>query len=81
MTTDVTDFEFWKAKAEKISRESEWISVDDRYPDNRADVLIYAGYTEVGFLGNDGHWWDDMGEYKITKVSHWMPLPEPPNGN
>jgi hypothetical protein len=67
---------------------NEWISVWDRLPGKQIDVMIfahpkgYAGYHDLGFIGTDlASWWDDMGEKMIADVTHWMPLPEPPNGN
>jgi hypothetical protein len=56
----------------------QWISVDDRYPhEANRDYLVYvnsqihrrprmfvAEYSEYGF--------------DRSKVTHWMPLPEPP---
>ena len=70
----------------------DWISVDDRLPDNTDMVLIW--YSKAG--------WDDRARYKpgvylgyyiadicefrplgssgdfIDDISHWMPLPPPP---
>jgi hypothetical protein len=67
-------------------RKSEWISVEDRLPEENTDVLIYRG----GFRGDlmnvytyMGHneWEDEYGYWSITDdegITHWMPLPEPP---
>jgi hypothetical protein len=63
-----------------------WISVEDRLPEENADVLIYRG----GFIGDlmnvytyKGHneWEDEYGYWSRTDdegITHWMPLPEPP---
>jgi hypothetical protein len=64
-----------------------WISVEDRLPNPGADVLIY--YGTVGLDGEmlvahchvDGkvEWADDVGlRIRSEGVTHWMPLPEPP---
>lgn len=56
---------------------SEWISVDDTLPDEYGDYLVsrtcrpngyVVTYAPVGWLCTD-----------FFPVTHWMPLPEPPN--
>lgn len=68
---------------------SEWISVDDRLPENEKNVLCYYGFDrgdgDLGmmFIGvlcyfcfdSRPHW---QHEGNGLKVTHWMPLPEPP---
>lgn len=67
---------------------SEWISVEERLPEKKQDVLMYfnSGNMAVG-------WWHDEDEH-ITfwcaytddgfytdcdyMPTHWMPLPDPP---
>ena len=58
----------------------EWISVDDRLPEEDEIVIIctdenfiYAGELigDTWFLDNDS--WTET-------VTHWMPLPQPPKG-
>lgn len=72
----------------------EWISVDDRLPDNDDEVLIYPtidiGIDIIhGFYGalKRGeekrflykYYIPDWGlEYYNHNVTHWMPLPPPP---
>lgn len=59
-----------------------WISVDDRLPERDTDVLVFGEHmnTQVGFLFSSNELWFltlmDMDE--IVDVTHWMPLPEPP---
>lgn len=69
---------------------SEWISVKDKLPENNVTVLAYCEKTKKYFIGNaiyrcfsDGVYWRHEGArgamYTVTsKVTHWMPLPEPP---
>lgn len=68
-----------------------WISVEERLPEDNLNVLVYAignnensviamtGYTHNMYGYNIEGWrspWQYFFyEYKIT---HWMPLPEPP---
>ena len=70
----------------------EWISVDERLPDNcRAVLVALEGLTIGGapamVIGSySGGFWmiaDADGTHYLTKymrfvVTHWMPLPEPP---
>ena len=69
----------------------EWISVDDRLPEEEGWYLVYTtpnrehksinkamfckGYAwgnfEPYWRGAGGHW---------ANVTHWMPMPEPPEG-
>ena len=63
----------------------EWISVKDRLPEPWKQVLIYSRYDfcEVAlYIGIPGKWrvtWNhDM--LDADSVTHWMPLPHPPQG-
>lgn len=55
-----------------------WISVDDRLPPKGCDVLVcdFDDYAGVGYF--DGKWNIDGFEMSTPPVSHWQPLPEPP---
>ena len=66
----------------------EWIRVEDRMPQDEAPVLIYYGFEHgmdmglmfVGVLtyyafDPKPHW---QHESTGLRVTHWMPLPEPP---
>lgn len=67
----------------------EWISVKDRLPENHdawrlVRYLIYSekdGIALGNYKTNDG-WYaescSDWHRYQILNVTHWMPLPEPP---
>ncbi len=70
---------------------SNWISVEDRLPLN-PDNLPESGYqtieiivTSSGFvyvdeysIGDKPRFWGQFG--RGTSVTHWMPLPEPAEG-
>ena len=80
------------ATDENVGRKSEWISVEERLPDNcRAVLVALEGLTIGGapamVIGSySGGFWmvaDADGTHYLTKymrykVTHWMPLPEPP---
>lgn len=65
---------------------SEWISVKDRLPEEREDVLIRvkcANYfnIEQGYYKGNNEWvncWCSIRNEGLYPVTHWMPLPEPP---
>ena len=53
-----------------------WISVEDRLPDENTRVLVFIPYTDTKIDTDrilNGKWvrW-------IDKITHWQPLPEPP---
>jgi hypothetical protein len=59
----------------------EWISVEDRLPEERQNVLVHYvdGWMPIAFLLG-GKWYQSGGETSWVSVTHWMPLPEPPKG-
>lgn len=64
-----------------------WISCSERMPDDKQYVWFFG--ESRGFAGRDtfegyydwsrNKWWavTDIGEEPASKVTHWMPLPEP----
>lgn len=81
--------------AADVAPRAEWISVEERLPDNcRAVLVALEGLTIGGapamVIGSysGGYWMvaDADGTHYLTKymrykVTHWMPLPEPPKAN
>lgn len=65
----------------------EWIDVNERLPRHHKSVLMFDSDTDmmVGYYDSKIQLW--QGEYneyvydKATKVTHWMPLPEPPKND
>ena len=63
----------------------EWISVDDRLPEKNVNCIVHYrhaycdndGYFAIGSCCYDG---EKFQVYPACKVTHWMPLPEPPKG-
>ena len=61
----------------------EWISVEDRLPEETVDCIVHYrhaycdndGYWAIGFCCYDGEKFLFDPAYKVT---HWMPMPEPP---
>lgn len=66
--------------------QSKWISVKERLPESRKDVLVVALWHErwqtmLGWHSDQEEKWRIItphGEREAGGVTHWMPLPEPP---
>ena len=62
----------------------EWVSVKDRLPEDICPVLVALEGLNIAFHGfyQDEKWWKvGAGTRPFTqKVTHWMPLPQPPKG-
>lgn len=85
---------YWAGNCEQLAeelynmgyRKQEWIPVTERLPEKGQEVLAYRGdfrgemmntYTYLG----SGNWEDDYGYRGSAEhegLTHWMPLPEPP---
>ena len=63
----------------------EWISVDDRLPEEKVNCIVHYKHA---YCDNDDYWaiglcFYDGEKFRIDlsyKVTHWMPLPQPPKG-
>ena len=70
----------------------EWISVDDKLPDQSGEVLVIVSgnpqknitldcaYELAEYDPYDGWIMEMWPEWEDAVVTHWMPLPEPPKG-
>ena len=62
-----------------------WISVNERLPEEKVDCIVHYKHA---YCDNDGYWAIGMCFYDgekfqfnpAYKVTHWMPLPNPPKG-
>ena len=63
----------------------EWISVNDRLPEEKVNCIVHYKHA---YCDNDDYWaigtcFYDGEKFQIGlayKVTHWMPLPQPPKG-
>ena len=63
----------------------EWISVEERLPEEKVNCVVHYkhaycdndDYWEIGICFYDGKKFQFDSAYKVT---HWMPLPQPPKG-
>ena len=58
---------------------NEWVSVDERLPEEKQRVIVRCEHvgTSVGWI-LWGNWMTDIAP-GAGKVTHWMPLPAPPD--
>ena len=60
----------------------EWISIQDRLPDDMQEVIVYSvdGGVESGVYYSEGcfDYYDVSNRSILVNVTHWMPLPNPP---
>jgi len=61
---------------------TEWISVKESNPIDCQDVIVcnHRGDVSAGFRTFKGEWWAQFcdGELESAVVTHWMPMPDPP---
>ena len=63
----------------------EWISVEDRLPEEKVNCIVHYrhaycdddDYWAIGICFYDGEKFQINPAYKVT---HWMPMPNPPKG-
>ena len=73
------------AMAISALEKTNWIPVDDRLPEEKVDCIVHYkhaycdndGYWAIGFCFYDGEKFQFDPAYKVT---HWMPMPQPPKG-
>ena len=60
-----------------------WTSVEDRLPNDHEIVLVFRANTMQDtclFISKDRVFYNSARQqYNNGEITHWMPLPEPPN--
>lgn len=72
---------------------NEWISVKERLPDDKKDgetvlavvsgkphenITLYHALMTAGYFPREGWVVNEYPEWENPTITHWMPLPEPP---
>lgn len=60
-----------------------WICVEERLPENDEHYLVWCSDNnshELALYFGDGEWLTEDLENITRVVTHWMPLPKPPEG-
>lgn len=80
---------FYDTYCERCNNKT-WIPVEKSLPEKAGHYLVVTnGYRKEvqeavfgeykDFFGNEGYFWrDPVEEYSEYDVTHWMPMPEPP---
>lgn len=78
---EICELTYFANETKKLTREleinkQEWISVEDRLPDIYDLVLVCwdGDIVESDFISPSGRWF----HYNHRKITHWKPLPQPP---
>ena len=63
----------------------EWISVEERLPEESGYTIVFCADGELRHVTFAKYQktqkrWDLTGARSYWRVTHWMPLPEPPEG-
>ena len=63
---------------------NEWVSVEERLPENNAQVLMWSAKWNIAEAGSyyNGRFWvySEIGDgYIADDITHWMSLPAPPD--
>ena len=72
----------WKEEP-AIEVVQEWISVDDKLPENGKEGVLIAlrwGEVDIGWCEDDRWRSEFVNEYEDGEVTHWMPIPQHPKG-
>lgn len=67
---------------------NEWISVEDRLPNETGSYLIYVEGSYISSINTaffifderGGVWKAAQAQAYFKNVTHWMPMPKPPTG-
>ncbi|MFP4772344.1 DUF551 domain-containing protein [Pasteurella multocida] len=55
-----------------------WISVKDRLPEEREDILIYTNKGEIKLAYRYDSFFMSLLSHHISTITYWRPLPQPP---
>ncbi|HDR1044989.1 Protein of unknown function [Pasteurella multocida] len=55
-----------------------WISIKERLPEEREDILIYTNKGEIKIAWRDDIFFMSLVTYDLSTITHWRPLPPLP---
>ena len=56
----------------------DWINIKENTPEKGLWLLVFSSDSGRHIAFYNGKSFQDRGNYKIKKVTHWMVIPEPP---
>lgn len=61
-----------------MGTDNSWINIEDRFPEHNQPVLLYRDVNNGIYYATI---WDkeELRFYKLNNITHWQPLPPPPN--
>lgn len=76
------------ALRDALAKQPKWISVEERLPEAYQHVIVHVKHTpkyDAGWHAVEqdcwfGDGWECNADEEVHLVTHWMPLPEPPEG-
>lgn len=74
----------WIERQPALTPPNEWISVEERLPEGHMQVLMWSARWKIAEAGSyyNKHFWvyTEIGDgYIADNITHWMPLPAPPD--
>lgn len=57
---------------------SGWVAVADELPSIGQWLLAFSEKSGRHLAWYSGYQWEDIADYNISGVTHWMSIPEPP---
>ncbi|WP_146032281.1 DUF551 domain-containing protein, partial [Pasteurella multocida] len=71
---DEIDYIVEHPKIVEYSQNNGWISVEDRLPSERENILIYTDTGEIKIAWRDDIFFMSLVTYHLSSVTHWQPL-------
>lgn len=65
-------------KCSYFHQDNKWIPVSERLPEDGYAVLVTCGKGYRPFIARYDHVWKRWKVSHTLRITHWMPLPEPP---
>ncbi|MDX3956701.1 DUF551 domain-containing protein [Pasteurella multocida] len=73
-----SDLVLEKPELVEFPQDNGWISVKDRLPSEREDILICTNRGEIKIAWRDDVFFMSLLTYHLSLVTHWRELPPPP---